>query len=182
MRDHKVAARYAQALFEASKVEGGLEDVADSYAVLMEAFAGRSDLAIFMESPQVASQEKQQLIDSVLGERVEPVLLRFMHLLIDKNRIEFFRDIGEEFAQLVEQERGFRRAIVTTAIPLANDLATAMTGKLEDLTGSKIILEKKVDPAVIGGVCVTLGDKILDGTVRTNLELLRNHLEKAQVR
>ncbi len=182
MRDRKVATRYAQALLDAAKRESVLGSVAESYAAVAAAFKGRSDLGIFMESPQVATQEKHKLIDDVLTDRVESIFLRFLHLLIDKNRIEYFRDIGEEFASLVEREQGIQRAEVITAVPLAADLEATLSVKLQALTGAKIVLEKKVDPDVIGGVCVTLGDKILDGTVRTNLDLLRKHLFKTTVR
>lgn len=181
MRDRKVATRYAQALLEAAKQQSVLGDVADSYLAVAEAFKGRSDLAIFMESPQVATQEKHKLIEDVLADRAEPIFVRFLHLIIDKNRIEYFRDIGEEFIAMVEREQGIQRAQVITAIPLASDLEAALTTRLQALTGSTIVLDKKVDPAVIGGVCVTLGDKILDGTVRTNLDLLRKHLGQAAV-
>jgi F-type H+-transporting ATPase subunit delta len=130
----------------------------------------------------VATQEKKDLIKAVFAGKIEPVLLNFFYLLIDKNRIENFRDIGEEFAAMVEDEMGVIRARVVTAVALADDLADSLRAKLAQATGKKVILEKKVDPAVIGGVCVTLKDKILDGTVRTNLDLLRKKLEQAPIR
>lgn len=182
MRDRTVANRYARALLEAAKAEGVLEGVAESYAAILELHLGRTDLRIFLESPQVATDEKEQLLDALFKGRVEDLMLRFIHMLLHKNRVEHFRDIGEEFAVLVESARGFRRAVCVTAIPLPGDLEATLQSTLEKITGGKIILEKKVDPEVIGGVCVTLGDKILDGTVRTNLDLLREHLGRAQVR
>jgi F-type H+-transporting ATPase subunit delta len=182
MRDRKVASRYAGALLTSAKAEGVMEGVADSYAAVMEVVAGNAQLVTFMDSPQVATQEKKDLLKSVFGGKIEPVLLHFFYLLIDKNRIENFRDIGEEFAALVEDEMGVMRAQVVTAVALADDLSAALEERLAALTGKKVILEKKVDPAVIGGVCVTLKDKILDGTVRTNLDLLRKKLEQAPIR
>jgi F-type H+-transporting ATPase subunit delta len=71
---------------------------------------------------------------------------------------------------------------VTTAVALPADLADLLTAKLAQLTGSQIILQKKVDPEVIGGVSVTIGDKIIDGTVRTQLNLMREHLAKVSMR
>lgn len=122
------------------------------------------------------------MLNNVFGDRIEKILLHFFYLLIDKNRIENVRDIGEEFADLVEKHQGVVRAQVTTAVTLPEDLAAALSEKLSTFTGARVILEKKIDPAVIGGVCVTMGDQILDGTVRNNLDLLRNKLEKAPVR
>jgi F-type H+-transporting ATPase subunit delta len=182
MRDRKVASRYAGALVTSAQAEGNLVEVAESYAAIMNAVKGNLDLRTFMDSPQVADQEKKDLLKSVFGDKIENILLHFLYLLIDKNRIENFRDIGEEFADMVEKIQGVVRAQVTTAVTLPDDLAGSLTEKLSALTGARVILENKIDPAVIGGVCVTLGDKILDGTVRTNLDQLRNTLGKAQVR
>ncbi len=182
MRDRKVAARYAGALLASAKAEGVLMGVSESYAGTLEVAAANPNLATFMDSPQVPVKEKKNLLKSVLGNNVEPVFMHFLYLLIDKNRIESFQDIGEEFAELVEQEMGVVRAHVITAVPLSEDLAAALEAKLANLTGKKIILEKETDPAVIGGACVTMGDNVLDGTVRTNLDRLRKTLEQAPLR
>jgi F-type H+-transporting ATPase subunit delta len=181
MRDRKVAIRYAEALLETAKDAGVLDSLASDFAGVLAAVKGNIDLRTFLDSPQVRTEEKKELLAKVFGDKIEPVLLSFFLLLLDKNRIENTRDIGEVFAELVETEKGFLRARVVTAIELPADLSDALQERLATVTGKKIHLEKKVDPAVIGGVCVTLGDKILDGTVRTNLDLLRKTLGQAQV-
>jgi F-type H+-transporting ATPase subunit delta len=182
MRDRKVATRYAGALLTSAREAGVLAGVAESYDSLMDMQLGQTALRVFLDSPQVRTEEKKDLLKNVFGGKVEPLLLDFMFLLIDKNRIENFRDIGEEFALLVEREQGVMRAKVTTAVALPADLEEQLKAKLSSLTGKTMILEKRVDPAVIGGVKVVMGDKILDGTVRTNLDALRKTLEKAPVR
>ena len=181
MRDRKVATRYAEALLISAKAEGVLTGVADSFAAVMAITAANPNLVIFMDSPQVRTEEKKELLQKVFGAKIEPVLLNFFFLLIDRNRIENTGDIGEVFAELVEQEMGIVRAQVVTAIALPDDLAASLTSKLAAYTGAKVILERKIDPAVIGGVCVTMGDKVLDGTVRTNLDLLGKTLGAARV-
>ena len=182
MRDRKVAGRYAGALMTSALAEKNLGEVAESFAAVIAVVGENPDLVVFLDSPQVADEEKKELLDKVFGEQIEKVLLHFFYLLVDKNRIENLRDIGEAFAEMVEEHQGVVRARVVTAVDLPDDLAAQLTEKLAAYTGAKVILEKKIDPAVIGGVCVTLGDKILDGTVRTNLDLLRKKLEKAPVR
>lgn len=182
MRDIRVATRYAGALLESARELDVVQSVAESYAAVLDIVEGRTDLGIFIESPQVATQEKKDLLKDVFGEHIEPVLLHFFYLLLDKNRITNTRDIGVEFARMVEAERGVIRAQVVTAIALPADLEEKLGARLNDVTGKTVVMEKRVDPAVIGGVKVTLGDKVLDGTVRTNLDLLRKTLEKAPVR
>ncbi len=182
MRDRKVATRYAEALLISAKAEGVLSEVAQSFAAVMEITRENKSLTIFMDSPQVRTEEKKELLQKVFGEKIEKILLNFFFLLIDRNRIENTRDIGEVFAELVEADMGIVRAQVVTAIALPDDLAAGLESKLVAFTGKKIILEKKTNPAVLGGVCVTLGDKVLDGTVRTNLDLLSKALGEARVR
>ncbi len=181
MRDRKVATRYAEALLISAKAEGVLSEVADSFAAVLEVTATNNSLRVFMDSPQVRTEEKKELLQKVFGEKIEKVLLNFFFLLLDRNRIENTGDIGEVFAELVEQDMGVIRAQVVTAIALPDDLAASLESKLTAYTGKTIILEKKTDPAVLGGVCVTLGDKVLDGTVRTNLNLLSKTLGDARI-
>ncbi len=183
MRDLNVATRWAEALLVAAQRAGVVEPLAESYRVLVEEMAANRDLQVFLHAPQIPEREKKALLERVLGGRVEPLLLTFFELLLDKGRIEHSRDIQKVFATLVEASQGVQRAVVTTAIPLPNDLAdSGCATNLATLTGKTIILEKKTDPAVIGGVSVTLGDKILDGTVRTGLVHMRQQLEQAPLR
>ena len=182
MRDRKVATRYAEALLTTAKSAGQLAGIAESYAGVRQTVAANRDLATFLFSPQVATQEKKQLLKGVFGPRIEPLLLDFFDLLLDRNRLEALGDIAEVFAELVEADAGIVRAQVVTAIALPEDLEARLRKTLAGVTGKSVLLEKKIDPAVIGGVCVTLGDRILDGTVRTNLDGLRKTLGKAQVR
>lgn len=182
MRDRNVASRYAEALLLAAREAGQVAEVAESYAALLEFAASNRDLRTFFEAPQVSLEEKKQLVNKLLSGRVEPLLINFFLLLLDKGRMDYQRDIGERFAEMVEKEQGYARATVTTAIALPPELEQQMRQQLERVSGTKIILQKKVDPAVIGGACVTIGDRILDGTVRNNLNLLGKALREAPLR
>jgi F-type H+-transporting ATPase subunit delta len=182
MRDRKVASRYARALLIAAREAGQVEEIAESYESLRATLRGNVDLATFLESPQVADREKHDLLRALLTGRVEPLLVNFVQLLLDKGRIFSFGDICEEYQLLVETEQGYKRAVVTTAVKLPDDLEQRLVDKLASLTGSKIILEKKVDPRVIGGARVILGDRVVDGTVHTNLERVRKQLGEAPLR
>ena len=181
MRDRKVATRYAEALLLSPKQEGVLDGVAESFAAVLAAVKDNQQLRVFMDSPQVRTEEKKELIRTVFGDAIEPVLLKFFMLLLDKNRIENTRDIGEVFAELVESDKGVQHATVVTAVPMPEDLAERLRASLAGYTGKTIILDHKVDPHVIGGVFVQLGDRVLDGTVRTNLDELAKDLGKARV-
>ena len=182
MRNRAVATRYAQALLDTSRKGGVVDGVAESYADVVRVFADNPDLGSFLEGPQVADHEKSKLLESVFASRIEPVLLNFFRMLLDKGRIESLTDIQAAFLRLVEVEQGSLRADVVTAIPLSEDLETDLTTKLASMTGKDIILLKRVDPAVIGGVRVSMGDQVIDGTIRTNLTKMRAQFSEADVR
>lgn len=182
MRNRAVATRYAQALLDSSGKAGVLDGVADSFAGFAAAYAAHPELESFLEGPQVTDQEKTALLNNIFADKIEPVLLHFFQLLLEKGRIEFLADIQAVFQELVEIEQGFMRAGVVTAVPLPEDLERDLTDKLAAMTGKKITLRKRVDPTVIGGVCVSLGDQVIDGTIRTNLTKMRAQLSAADVR
>jgi F-type H+-transporting ATPase subunit delta len=182
MRNRGVATRYAQALLDTSRKAGVLEGVAESFAAVAALYAERPELESFLEGPQVADREKEQLLDNVFGGQIEPVLLHFFHLLLAKGRIEHLADIQTAFQELVEVDQGFVRVRVVTAVPLAEDLERDLVDRLTLLTGKKITLRKRVDPSVIGGVCVSMGDQVIDGTIQTNLTKMRARLSAADVR
>lgn len=182
MRDRNVAVRYAQALLDVAIDNDVVDGLTESFDGIIASVRGHRDLLVFMQSPQVRTQEKKQVIESVFAGKVEPAMLHFLELLLDKGRMMHLGDIHEEYTTLVEKYRGMQRVRVVTAVPLAQDLEQKLAEKLARLTGKKIILDKKVDPSVIGGVCVTLGDQIIDGTIATGLGRLGHVLEVAPLR
>jgi F-type H+-transporting ATPase subunit delta len=182
MRDRNVAVRYAQALLDVAIEQDAVDGITESFDGIVAAVAGHDDLRVFMQSPQVRTQEKKELLETVFADRVEPTMLHFLELLLEKGRIMHFVDIHEEYITLVETHRGMQRVRVVTAVPLAEDLEQALGAKLAQLTGKTIILDKKVDPSVIGGVCVTLGDQIIDGTIATGLGRIGHALETSPLR
>ncbi len=182
MRNRGVATRYAQALLDTSSKAGVLDGVADSFADFARIYRENPDLESFLEGPQVADQEKAALLDNVFKSKIEPVLLHFFHLLLEKGRIEHLADIHASFQEMVEIEQGYVRAGVVTAVPLPEDLERGLIDKLAAMTGKKVTLRKRVDPRVIGGVRVTMGDRVIDGTISTNLTKMRAQLSAADVR
>jgi len=182
MRNRAVAARYAQALVATARKGGTLDGVSESFVGVMGILDAHPDLEFLLKGPQVDEAKKKNLISTLFTERIEPVLVHFLDLLVEKQRMVFVREIQDEFARLVEIEHGFTRATATTAVPLSSDLESDLEAGLARMTGRKIKLETTVDPTVLGGVCVTMGDRVIDGTIRTNLERLRAQLSQADVR
>jgi len=107
--------------------------------------------------------------------------LRFLELLIDKKRIAILPEIVEVFDRLMEEHRGVLRAQVYTAIALTSEAERRLKSGLDRLTGKNVMLEKRIDPYVLGGVVVHLGNRILDGSLRNGLSILSETLHRAEV-
>jgi F-type H+-transporting ATPase subunit delta len=182
MRNRAVASRYARALLESAEQAGVLGAVAESFDDVMKIVDDKPELLRFLSGPHVAEDKKLDLLRTVFGDRIEKTLSLFFRLLVEKQRMDSLVEIHVEFQEQVEIRQGLLRALVTTAVPLPEDLEIQLKEKLSALTGKQIVLRKNVDPAVQGGACVTMGDQVIDGTIRTNLTRLRAQLSQADVR
>lgn len=171
------AKRYAQAAFELAAQEGNLTQWADAL----------DEIARFMSDPAVASvlensradqQAKLQLVDAALNE-LPPLPLNLAKLLASKKRTNLASDIATEFRRLAEQREGIARVRARTAVPLSDAEREALTQRLSQQTGRNVILETEVDPRLLGGVVVQIGDRLIDASTRGKLEQLRHELEGA---
>jgi F-type H+-transporting ATPase subunit delta len=176
MLDIAVARKYARALFEASTREGNAERVnADLEGLLAlreedPAFLG------FLVSPEVPTDQKHAFIKAVFEPRLDPMMIGFLRLLVDKGRIVNLPEIGKIYRELTEKQRGMLRALVILAAALHPDQENRLIAELSRISGRKVILEKRMDPSILGGVVVHLGDKIIDRSVRGGLKTMSEAL------
>jgi F-type H+-transporting ATPase subunit delta len=169
-----VAKRYAQAAFELALEEGALEAWSDALARIAH-FLSDGEAARALQNGRVPSEVKHALIDA--GLRDLPRLpLNLAHLLVNKGRTDLAVSIAEQFSRLVEEHQGLARAKAITAVPLSETDLQALSARLREQTGRRVVLENDVDPSILGGVVVQIGDKLIDGSTRARLEALRQSL------
>lgn len=172
-----VAKRYATALFELTLEQGTMEAVDAQAGVLEEVFADRG-IRDFLASPQVPSASKKDLIRSQLTGKVDPTLLTLVLLMIDKNRIMALPDTLRYFDHLTDMHRGVEEITIITAVPLAAEQKQAIVDGVKRFSDyDNLGVSEKVDPAVLGGVKVRLGDHlVIDGTLAHRLDELKDEL------
>jgi F-type H+-transporting ATPase subunit delta len=176
-----VAHRYAAALFLAARQRGELETLEGDARAMLEVIAHEPRLMMFLSSPEIRDDRKEAVLTAALGGRSGSAMLQFLLLMFRKHRVIYLSDALVEFIERAEEARGIVSAHVVTAVPLAADLAKTLIARLESLTGKKIHLIPDVDPAILGGAVVTIGDRILDGSVRGRLTRLREELISVRV-
>jgi F-type H+-transporting ATPase subunit delta len=177
-----IGKRYAVALFNAARAEDVLDQVygdAASFARLLEA---ERPFRRFLVSLQVTPDEKKDIVARAIGDRASGLFVKFVLLLIDKKRIRSYEEIEKAFEALYEAERGIVEVSVVTAIPLDADLERKAKATIEERTGKKAKIVKRVEPGVIGGVIMIVGDKIIDGSIRNHLAEMRQELLGLRVR
>lgn len=176
-----VARRYAQALFEAAQARGLLELVAAELAGIRVLLDEQPQFRRLLTIPKIEAAAKRLFIEETFGGRVHPLVIELFFLLMEKKRMGALGEIIEGYQELLEAHQGVVRAEVTTAVPVPADLEERLVTKLEDWTGKKIKLERRIDPFVLGGMRVRMGDYVVDGSIRRALEEMRARLLEVPV-
>lgn len=166
--------RYADAAFEIALRDNSVElwrrDL-DQAALTLE----ERGLEAVLANPAIALDQRLDAAGQVFGRLSHPVT-NLILLLVRRNRIEQLPRVAAEFRRLDDRRNGLTHATATSAAPLGADEIRAITARLEAMTGDRIALETAVDPDLLGGVVVRVGDRLIDGSVRGRLERLRNQL------
>jgi F-type H+-transporting ATPase subunit delta len=172
-----VAKRYAQALLELGLEQGDLDAVVRDVSALADAWLGSAPLRNAIENPLVAHATKKaamrELADA-LG--AGPAARNMALLLVDRRRARALPHVADALRVLADARRGLLRAQVTAAASLPDAYYERLQAQLEALTGMRVLVERRTDPSLIGGVVTRIGDRILDGSVRSRLQSLREAL------
>lgn len=178
-----VARRYAQALTEEAQKNGALVQVDADVAFLEETLANSRDLRTMLTSPIVPRAKKEAILGRLFESRVSPLTSQFLRLLVEKERDDVIPEILAAYRDLRDERSGIVEATVQTAAPLSPAEAERLQGALEARVRSTIRMRVELEPALIGGLVVRVGDVVYDRSVRHQLQTLRDQLaERAAVR
>lgn len=173
MQNRVVAGRYAAALLRSALSHNELDRVEQDLNLLVRSLAAEASLGRFLDSPRETPDVKKQLVDKVFGEQLSPTTCHFLYLLIDKKRLGHLPVIAERYHEHADEVRGVAVAKVKVAQPLTAEGEAALKARLKALLGLDVQLEVQVDPAVVGGVYLRVGNRIIDYTLQRQLEQLR---------
>jgi F-type H+-transporting ATPase subunit delta len=172
-----VAQRYAQALLELGVAQGNVDRVVDELGTIATAWGTSPDLRNALENPLVSHPAKKAVM-SELADQIgaAPTTRNALLLLIDRRRTRALPYIARTLRELADRRKGVVRAEVTTAAPLSDDFYARLQAQLEKMTGQHVVIDRQTDPSLIGGVVTRIGDRILDGSLRTRLLSLQGAL------
>jgi len=178
-----VARRYATALFKVGIEDGQVEKYGEEIKTFADFLETDKDIKIYLITPLYEKTLRQQVLETLL-EKIGPseVVKRFIVLLFEKKRLLFLKDICEYYAALLDEYKGVCRAEVITAVPLDAEELNKIKERLKEITGKKeVVLEVKEDPSLIGGIITKIGDLIYDGSIKTQLNILKENIKRGEV-
>ena len=174
----EIAEVYSRSLFEVAKDRGSLDRVHEELGQFADALSGSRDLQVFFFSPYFSSQEKKDGI-AKLVEDADESFVRFLELLAERHRMPAVFRIRDEFDRLWRQENKLLPVSVTSAVELDSQLVEGIGRRIEEQTGERVELTSRVDPDVLGGIVLRVGNMVLDASIRNRLERLRKQVAKA---
>jgi F-type H+-transporting ATPase subunit delta len=174
----EIARVYASALFGAAKDKGKLDAIRDQLGQFADALEGYRELQLFFFSPYFSSAEKEDGLNKAVAD-VEPELLNFLRLLIEKHRMPVLFRIRRQFDALWARENKRLGVTVTSAVELDPEIAERIGAEIEKQTDNKVELQTRVDPDILGGLVVQVGNMVLDTSIRSRLEKLRKSVASA---
>lgn len=174
------ARRYAEAALSLAERDGSL---AEWVGALETASVRLSDAQVvrLLADPAIAFDERRRIAETILGDTVTGAPRNLVLLLVRRGRIELLPRIASELRRLWERRQGIVHAVVTSAAPLSGTQSEAVRDRLAAMTGDRVETELRVDPSLLGGVQVRMGDRLIDGSVRGRLERLRSRLTSGVV-
>ncbi len=174
----EIAAVYARSLFEVAKEQDKLDAVRSQLGEFADALESNHDLQVFFFSPYFSTKEKQEGLDKALTGADES-LVNFLKLLIENHRMPVIFRVRRGFDELWEEENKLLPVQVTSAVALDDSTVKQIGDRIAEQTGRKVELSAAVEPDILGGIIVRVGNQVLDASVRNRLEQLRKQVARA---
>jgi len=171
------ARRYAQAIFQIAQAKNNLDEWKKELRKLADLMKDKK-IVDLIDHPKVPFNLKAELIKQKLNTSDE-LVLNLCYLLILKSRLKNSEQIADEYDSLLDERRGIKHAVVTTAVPVDDSEKHKISGQLEKITGKKVSVKLQVNPLILGGMVARIEDTLIDGSVRNRLDLLRRNLAEA---
>lgn len=179
--DSRVVKRYAGALFALALQHDNLDAVESGLHAVKKAFKANPQLMIVLLHPRIAQAKKEEILQRIFGDEVKVDVLHLLLLMAQKDRTSQIPFIAAEFDRLLQLHRKEAVGEVVSAVPLSETQNAQLTEQLLRVTGFKVRLQHKVDPSLLGGLVVRVGDHLIDSSVATQLNLLKDQFKQVKV-
>lgn len=173
-----VASRYAEALFEVGEESNSTTKLYEELNAVVDIMKSDKDFYNVLKSPLVPKGDKKNIIENVFNNRIDNNLKNFFKILIDKDRMTSIFIIQKTFKDLLNEKNNVIEGEAVSAIPMSKEEIKQLETNLSSKYNKNVTLENIVDKTILGGILVRLGNKEIDGTVKTRLENLKEELSQ----
>lgn len=179
MKQTIIAKRYARAIFTLGQDNGTVDSYAETLSTLADLFDDPSlEVAETLVNPLYPLEARHKVMTAIAeAAGADALMVAFLNLLVERKRIDVLREVAAQVRDLLDLEKNISHGRVTSAMELDEVLLAKIQAKLEEITGHKVILETQVDPSIIGGMIARVGDLVLDGSIRTQLNGLKESIK-----
>jgi F-type H+-transporting ATPase subunit delta len=174
----EIAAVYARSLFEVAKEQNKLDSIREQLGAFADALDETRELQVFFFSPYFSTTEKQDGLDRAVSD-ADPILVNFLKLLIENHRMPVIFRVRRGFDQLWLEENKRLPVQVTSAVELDTTTVDQIGARIAEQTGQQIDITSTVEPDILGGLVIRVGNSILDASIRNRLEQLRKQVARA---
>jgi F-type H+-transporting ATPase subunit delta len=177
MKDTRAALRYAKAILNLAKDSNDESKVNDDMLLVAKTITENKELNVMLHSPVIKAEDKRNVLNAIFEGKVNNITLGLFHLLEDNRRMDLLEIVAGKYTIIYDYLKSIDVAKVTTAVPLTKDIEKQVMDKVVSLTGNKATLENKVDPSIIGGFILRVGDVQYDASISNYLNELRKEFD-----
>jgi F-type H+-transporting ATPase subunit delta len=174
----EIASVYARSVFEVARDHGKLDEVREQLGQVADAIESDQQLQVFFFSPYFSTQEKKDGLNRAIS-GADPIVVNFLELLIEKHRMPAIFRIRRTLDKLWQDENRLLPVSVTSAVPLDEGTVSQIGDRIAQQTGRRVDLTARVEPDILGGIIVRVGNSVLDASVRHRLDKLRRQVARA---
>jgi F-type H+-transporting ATPase subunit delta len=167
---------YATALFEVARAEGTLDEVEDELFRFARSYESNDELRSALSDEMIPAARRQSIIEDLLGGRATSTTVQLISMVVGAGRARDLPAIVDRLVERAAAAKNLAVAEVRSAVPLTDDQQDRLKAAIANATGKDVSLKVVVDPSVLGGLVATVGDTVIDGTVRTHLDQLKSRL------
>jgi F-type H+-transporting ATPase subunit delta len=171
----EIATVYARSLFEVASEQDKLDVVREQLGAFADALNETRELQVFFFSPYFSTPEKKDGLERAVSD-ADPVILNFLELLTEKHRMPVIFRARAEYDRLWEEENKLLPVEITSAVELDQSIVQQLGDRISEQTGRKVELSSRVEPDILGGIVVQVGNSVLDASVRNRLDQLRRQV------
>ena len=181
MLNVSVARRYAEAFFSIAQEQDKVDQYQQELENIVQAIQDTPHLKEYFEHLLIPIEDKKEVAQKIFAETLTLSTLNFFYLLLDKRREGYLVMIYDEYVSMADEARGIRKAEIIAATEVPTEEIEQLAQRLSAISGKSVQLQLKVDPSLLGGVKLRIGDQVIDGTVAKRLQMLEKELKQAKI-